>query len=145
VSPHTTSSPRPLAACGPDGAHWLELPAERSSVGAARRDMSTRLAAWRLPGGLCEDAVLLVSELATNVVRHTRSARFLYGVGLVDGCLRLEVHDQHRTAGGLPCHAPGPDDEGGRGLLLVQQLADAWGVDRSPLTGGNAVWVTLRT
>jgi anti-sigma regulatory factor (Ser/Thr protein kinase) len=107
--------------------------------------MSAHLTAWRLPDDLCADAVLLVSELATNVVRHTVSARFLCGVGLVgEGCLRLEVHDQHRTARDLPCRAPGPDDEGGRGLLLVEQLADAWGVDRSPLTGGNAVWVTLR-
>jgi anti-sigma regulatory factor (Ser/Thr protein kinase) len=144
VSPHTTSSPQPLDTWSPDRTHWLELPAHRSSVSLARRSMNERLAAWRLPGELCADTVLLVSELATNAVRHTLGSRFLCGVGLVTaGCLRLEVHDQDRTGRGLPRCEPGPDDEGGRGLLLVEQLAEAWGVDRSRLTGGNAVWATL--
>lgn len=146
VSPHTTSSLQLLDVSSPDRTHWLELPAHRSSVPIARRSVNARLAGWRLPGELCADAVLLVSELATNAVRHTLSARFLCGIGLVAaGCVRLEVHDHDRTGRGLPRCEPGPDDEGGRGLLLVEQLADSWGVDRSRLTGGNAVWATLTT
>lgn len=52
--------------------------------------------------------------------------------------LRVELHDsgdgEVRPAGGLP----GADDEGGRGLLLVAALADAWGVgERNP---GKIVW-----
>ncbi|MPY58469.1 ATP-binding protein [Streptomyces spongiae] len=144
MSPHTTSSPRLLDVASPDRSHWLDLPARRSSVRAARHSMSARLTAWRLPGELCADVELLVSELATNAVRHTGSARFLCGIGLIpDGCLRLEVHDQDGTGRGLPRCEPGPDDESGRGLLLVREIADAWGVDRSLLTGGNAVWATL--
>ncbi len=108
--------------------------------------MDARLTAWRLPGELCADAVLLVSELATNAVRHALGTRFLCGVGLLGvGCLRLEVHDQDRSGRVLPRCEPGPDDEGGRGLLLVEQLARTWGVDRSRLTGGNAVWANLET
>ncbi|MGW0758978.1 ATP-binding protein [Streptomyces sp. NPDC002814] len=145
MSPHTTSSPQSLDAVGPDRTHWLELPAHRSSVSVARRTMSERLTAWQLPGELCADAVLLLSELATNAVRHTLSTRFLCGVGIVeDGCLRVEVHDRNHARQGLPPCTPGPDDEGGRGLFLVDQLAETWGVDRSALTGGNAVWATLR-
>ncbi|MEU6139652.1 ATP-binding protein [Streptomyces sp. NPDC047081] len=144
MSPHTTSSPQLLDVSSPDLTHWLELPAHQSSVRTARRSMDARLTGWRLPRDLCADAVLLVSELATNAVRHTLSARILCGIGLVgDGRVRLEVHDHDYTGGRLPRCEPGPDDEGGRGLLLVEQLADTWGVDRSRLTGGNAVWATL--
>ena len=110
--------------------------------------MGERLATWRLPGALCADAVLLLSELATNAVIHTLSTRFLCGIGLItDDCLRLEVHDHDRTNLSLPRPRTDLDDdcECGRGLFLVQELADAWGSDRSTLTGGTAVWATLRT
>ncbi|MBC9725453.1 ATP-binding protein [Streptomyces sp. TRM68367] len=129
----------------PDRTHWLELPAHRSSVGVARRSLSVWLTAWQLPAELCADAVLLLSELATNAVRHTLSTRFLCGFGLVtDACLRIEVHDHDHLSRGVPrCGEPELDDEGGRGLLLVEGLADTWGVDRSRLTGGHAVWATL--
>lgn len=144
MSPHLTSSPQLLDVVNPDRTHWLELPAHRSSVRVARRSMGARLTAWRLPAALCEDAVLLLSELATNAVRHTLSARILCGIGFVsDVCLRLEVHDHDYSGSELPRREAGPEDEGGRGLLLVEQLADAWGVDRSGLTGGNAVWANL--
>ncbi|MEU8864039.1 ATP-binding protein [Streptomyces umbrinus] len=144
VSPHTTPSLRLLGSTNTDTAHWLELPAHRTSVKVARNTLGERLTAWRLPCELRDDAVLLVSELATNAVLHTASTRILCGAGLTaDGSLRLEVHDEDRTGRLLPRCDPGPDDENGRGLLLVQHIADTWGVDRSPLTGGHAVWATL--
>ncbi|MET7473782.1 ATP-binding protein [Streptomyces sp. NPDC005648] len=145
MSPHLTSARQLLDAADPDRTHWLELPAHRSSIRVARRSVGTRLAGWQLPVELCEDAVLLLSELATNAVRHTLSARILCGIGfLSDVCLRLEVHDHDYSGRHEPSRREaGPDDEGGRGLLLVEQLAVAWGVDRSRLTGGNAVWANL--
>ncbi|MEU6578666.1 ATP-binding protein [Streptomyces sp. NPDC046805] len=140
-----TSSPELLDVADPGQAHWIELPSYRSSVRVARRSVRSRLNGWGLSGELCEDAVLLVSELATNAIRHTPSVRILCGIGLVTaGCLRLEVHDHDYSGRGLPRGEPGLDDESGRGLLLVEQLADSWGVDGSRLTGGNAVWATLR-
>ncbi|WP_306942106.1 ATP-binding protein [Streptomyces phaeochromogenes] len=146
VSPHTTPSPLLLGSTNPDTAHWVELPALRTSVKVARNTMGERLTAWRLPCEVREDAVLLLSELATNAVLHTVSTRILCGVGLMaEGGLRLEVHDQDRTGRLLPRRDPGPDDENGRGLLLVQHMADTWGVDRSTFTGGHAVWATLTT
>ncbi|MEU2336937.1 ATP-binding protein [Streptomyces sp. NPDC006654] len=144
MSPHTTSPRDLLDIAAPDQAHWIELPSHRSSVRVARRSTRTRLSEWGLSRDLCENAVLLVSELATNAVIHTLSVRILCGMGLVsEGCLRLEVHDHDYSRRSLPRREPGPDDEGGRGLLLVEQLADSWGVDRSRLTSGHAVWATL--
>ncbi|WP_330456104.1 ATP-binding protein [Streptomyces sp. NBC_00820] len=144
MSPHTTSAPELLDVADPDQAHWIELPSYRPSVRVARRLMRTRLGGWGLSGELCADAVLLVSELAANAVRHTSSVRILCGMGFVTaGCLRIEVHDHDYSGCGLTRRDPGPDDEGGRGLLLVEYLADSWGVDRSRLTGGKAVWATL--
>jgi anti-sigma regulatory factor (Ser/Thr protein kinase) len=131
----------------PDRTHWLELPAHRASVPVARHTMGEHLDGWRLPADVCANAALLLSELATNAVLHTLSSRFLCGIGLLPGSrLRLEVHDQdatHRAPGTRTC--PGPTAENGRGLLLVHEIAETWGVDRSTLTGGNAVWATLTT
>jgi anti-sigma regulatory factor (Ser/Thr protein kinase) len=146
VSPHTTPSPQLLDVVRPDLAHWMELPAHRSGVRVARHAMGAQLAKWRLPEEVRDDAVLLISELATNGVCHTPSARLLCGIGLVtDRSLRIEVHDHDYTGSDLSRCEPCLDDESGRGLFIVQAIADTWGVDRSALTGGNAVWATLST
>ncbi len=144
MSPHTTSSPRPIDVVSPERTYWIELPAHRSSVRVARHAMDARMTAWRLPAEASADAVLLVSELVTNAVCHTPSASVLCGIGrIADDCLRLEVHDHAHTVGTPSRCSPGPEDEGGRGLFLVQEIAHTWGVDRSRRTGGNAVWATL--
>ncbi|MFJ2610387.1 ATP-binding protein [Streptomyces sp. NPDC091279] len=149
MSPHTTSSSSLLVTDGSARAHWLELPARRDSVRAARHGVHERISAWGLPDPLCDDAVLLVSEMVTNAVLHTISGRMLCGVRLLtENCLRIEVHDydyRHDCATvGRDRPLPGVDDETGRGLLIVEQLACAWGVERSVRTPGNAVWATLR-
>lgn len=106
--------------------------------------MDAWLASWRLPAEVRDDAVLLVSELVTNAVIHTPSARILCAAELVmDRNLRIEVHDQGDGRRGLPPCRPGADDESGRGLLLVAELAESWGTGPSRLTGGSAVWATL--
>ncbi|MFF7893929.1 ATP-binding protein [Streptomyces sp. NPDC007907] len=144
MSPHTTPTPRFLDAVRPDRTDWLELPPQRTSVRVARHAMRARLDAWHVPDEVCASAVLLVSELVTNAVLHTLSERILCGVQLMtDARFRLEVHDGDLTGRGIPDRCPGPDDEGGRGLLLVREIADAWGITRSTLTGGNAVWASL--
>jgi anti-sigma regulatory factor (Ser/Thr protein kinase) len=130
----------------PGRTDWLELPAQRTSVRAARHALNARLASWQVPEEVCANAVLLVSELVTNAVLHTLGERVLCGVQLVtDARFRLEVHDGDRTGRPIPDRRPGLDDEGGRGLLLVREMADSWGITRSALTGGNAVWASLRT
>ena len=79
--------------------------------------------------------VLAVSELVTNAVEHAGTAIELRA-GLAAGCLRVEVAD---GSGELP-HARTPDVArvGGRGLLMIEQLADRWAVDATPV--GKTVW-----
>jgi hypothetical protein len=114
----------------PDRTDWLELPPQRTSVRVARHAMRARLASWQVP----------------NAVLHTLSERILCGVQrMADARFRLEVHDGDLTGRGIPDRCPGPDDENGRGLLLVREMADSWGITRSTLTGGNAVWASLGT
>ncbi|MHB9863918.1 ATP-binding protein [Streptomyces sp. YIM S03343] len=150
MTPHTASSHGLLTPSGPRRSHWLDLPAHRASVKIARDVVREQLCVWRQAGDLCTDAVLLISELATNAVLHARGGRMLCGVELVpESELRVEVHDEygdgdHREPC-LPRLSPAPHAESGRGLLLVEQIADAWGVTRSTRTTGNVVWAALRT
>ena len=77
---------------------------------------------------------LLASELASNVVRHGKTS-FLVRVS-VWPAVRVEVRDGNAIVPTL--QAAGGDDEAGRGMLLVETLADRWGVDECD--GGKAVW-----
>lgn len=90
---------------------------------------------------LAEDAVLLISELATNAVVHAGTA---FEVTCVDlgAAVRIEVHDRHPSRE-LPAALPEPDPtrEGGRGLLACAALAAAWGVDYTH--DGKTVWCRL--
>jgi hypothetical protein len=84
------------------------------------------------------DAVQVVDELVSNAHRHGRSPRrcrfFLDDWG---NCLRVEVDD---AAPELPRFRP-VDATGGRGLILVDKLAMAWGVRRD--AGHKTVWADL--
>lgn len=112
-----------------------------SCVGLARRELREALACWGL--GVIEDAALVVlSELLTNAVRHARVAgreietRFQP----VPGGLRIEVHDASDVRPLLAM--PGSDASGGWGLPMVDALAERWGAsDRNG--PGKAVWAEL--
>ena len=98
------------------------------------------------PGHPCGDvAVLLVSEIFSNSVRHSGSGAagetVTVAVRAGDGIVRVEVTD--RTGLGTPELRPaGRDAEGGRGLQLVTALATRWGWRRR---GGRMVtWFELR-
>lgn len=82
-------------------------------------------------------AALLVSELATNVVRHARSE---LTVEIIDGAtLRVEVHDR---GGPLPDPMPmQADANGGRGLHIVAAFARTWG--SATTASGKVVWFEL--
>ncbi|MEU3979387.1 ATP-binding protein [Streptomyces sp. NPDC026672] len=144
MTPHTISSAHVLTAAPPHREYWFGLPALRASVKSARDTVRDRLCAWQVPGDLCCDAVLLISELTTNAVVHTRSGHVLCGLRLSrDESLRIEVHDDdHRPVRPAQRRAA-PGDESGRGLFLVQQIADRWGADRSTRAEGNVVWAEL--
>ncbi|WP_460246655.1 ATP-binding protein [Streptomyces sp. BYX5S] len=107
--------------------------------------MRDRLCAWEVPGDTCCDAVLLVSELTTNAVLHTDSDHFLCGLTLTDDerCLRIELHDGGSDPVRASAAPAGPGDENGRGLFLVEQLAERWGSGHSTRSEGKVVWAEL--
>lgn len=83
-----------------------------------------------------DDVVLIAHELATNALVHARSD-YLVRLLRRDGCVRVEVDDASTT----PPMAVEPSSLGGRGLVLVAGLADAWGWEARD--GGKSVWVEI--
>lgn len=121
----------------------FDLPALRTSVADARRRVRARLRQWAFPPEVCDTAQLLVSELVTNAVVHTDTERVECRMQAMGRRVRIEVHDGgSQTSAPLPCWAA-PDDEHGRGLLLVDTLSEEWGVDSTPGRRGRVVWITL--
>ncbi|MBP2707451.1 ATP-binding protein [Microbispora sp. RL4-1S] len=113
------------------------LPTGSRAPARARRLTRARLAAWGMEDR-CDVAELLVSELVTNAVRHGRGPVQLT-LSAVDDLLRCEVADADTA---LPQKADASDDdENGRGLQLLDQLACCWG--GSPVPGGKVVWFEL--
>jgi anti-sigma regulatory factor (Ser/Thr protein kinase) len=114
---------------------------ERQSVPAARTFTREALADW----GVRErayDIVLCVSELATNALVHGVPPGRGFLLRLLplpyDGGVRVEVHDSGDGVPAIPQADVREPGEGGRGLLLVSELADKWGVgERNP---GKTVW-----
>jgi anti-sigma regulatory factor (Ser/Thr protein kinase) len=110
-----------------------EFEPEPAQVHGARRFVAASLESWGLDPG---DVTLLVSELATNAVLHARSP-FRVTVISQEGRLRVEVSDDNSR---LPSFALVPTDaSSGRGLMLVQTLAGAWGVD-AHVEDGKTIW-----
>lgn len=115
---------------------------EARAVPGARAQLREVLSGWGM-SELEGDALLVVSELVTNAVRHaagprdreieTRYAR------LPDG-LRIEVHD---TGAARPqVGAPELEGDCGRGLFLVAAVAERWGVGER-VGPGKRVWAEL--
>ncbi len=124
---------------GPDVevASW-RLPAQATSCGRARRLTRKRLSAWGMEY-LSDEAELLVSELVTNVLRHTCCDELTIRLLTVNGLLRGEVEDCDWAVPTM--RWPAPDDECGRGLHVLDSLACCWGTDRTP--SGKIMWFEL--
>ncbi|MFF9195603.1 ATP-binding protein [Streptomyces sp. NPDC014779] len=115
----------------------LEVGPDPAEVGRARRWARSRLAGSGIEEDepLAETLVLLISELVTNAVVHTGCPavlRMLFGGGGV----RVEVADASDRPP-RPRHAEG-EDTNGRGLELVDGLADRWGWQREG--AGKSIW-----
>ncbi|WP_435303847.1 ATP-binding protein [Streptomyces phaeoluteigriseus] len=112
--------------------------ADLRAVPETRRALRELLRHWGRPGQ-SETAELLTSELVTNALVHTDQDAYLTATVGPD-CLRVEVRDF--VAGRPQPRRPDTGDAThGRGLALVQSLADAWGV--RPHATGKAVWFEL--
>lgn len=120
----------------------LEVRPDPAEVGRARRWARSRLLGSGIGADepLAETLILLISELVTNAVVHTGTAAKLRmcftSSGAVVGTVRVEVVD----ASARPPrqrHADG-DDTNGRGLELVDGLADRWGWQQEG--AGKRIW-----
>jgi anti-sigma regulatory factor (Ser/Thr protein kinase) len=105
----------------------ISLDPEPRSVSMARSFVSTMLETWD-----CDDperiVALLTSEIVTNAVKRATGTVRVEAEMVSDVALRVEASDDHPD---LPYpRRPDPDTAGGRGILLVQELALRWGVDR---------------
>jgi DNA-binding NarL/FixJ family response regulator len=104
---------------------------------AARRFVSEALTGWDdEEGDLTDTVTLLVSELVTNAVIHAGSDVEVM-VRLTPTAARVEVTDA--SADGVAPRDATADEDSGRGLALVGNLARRWGVKAAP-GGGKTVW-----
>lgn len=116
------------------------LPATAGAARLARTTVQVACSAWGIPSA-AEVAVLAVSELVGNAVRHAipGSGSLTMRLKMTPRRLRIEVVD---TIPGAPSvRRPPVEAEGGRGLWLVSELATRWGVEPDP--AGKRVWVEV--
>jgi len=110
--------------------------AEALSVAASRRYVRDVLR--RHPLANIDAVELMVSELATNSVKHAHSD-FKVSINDSAGEIRVEVRD---TGRGQPVlRFPAPTEPSGRGLRIVEALSLTWGTADSPR--GKTVWFTV--
>lgn len=121
------SGPHHVAGC-------LPLPHRPEAGRQARRSAEGLLERWQVPAGTADDVVLVVSELVTNALNHALPAVCLHLSRLPCGIVRVEVAD------GGPCGVPleRDPDMGGRGLALVEALAQSHGRLLGP--AGTLAW-----
>ncbi|MFE1924966.1 SpoIIE family protein phosphatase [Streptomyces asoensis] len=126
-----------LNGIAPDDVAERRFPRAPSQVGPARAVVREQLHVWGLDE-LADAAELMVSELVTNAVRHSR--RSPVALRLVRGdTLLCEVEDDDHELPTLL--SAGPGDERGRGLRVVSALAREWGASRT--AAGKSVWFEL--
>ncbi|AKG44680.1 ATP-binding protein [Streptomyces xiamenensis] len=117
----------------------LEVGPQPSEVRRARQWLRERLARTGMAGEQIDTLTLLVSELVTNAVVHTGRPAVLRLVVREGPCchpVRLEVAD--RSALAPRPRSAAQEDTCGRGLELVDLLADRWGWQQEP--AGKRVW-----
>jgi anti-sigma regulatory factor (Ser/Thr protein kinase) len=114
------------------------FPGAPESVPVARHFVSDAVS--QVPKDIADRAALMVSELATNAVRHGGSD-FEVLVELTPDELYVEIAD---SGGGSPAVRRAlPLEASGRGLHIVESLSDKWGVRRATGGLGKTVWFTL--
>ena len=124
-----------------DGSQFVELqlaPA-LTSPKHARVWAAEVLIDWDLTSWL-DDVQSLITELVANAVLHARTT-MMVRLSCQDAQLRIAVIDTSPTMPRVDLDALSVHTTG-RGLLLIDELADEWGID--PVGGGKSVWCMLR-
>jgi Histidine kinase-like ATPase domain len=106
-----------------------------ADIPRARRMAEMRLEEWGCSPG--DDVLLVLSELVTNAVEHAGGAARIV-VQNSDGIVTIVVHDANPVA---PAMRSRPDESGGFGLRIVDQLTIEWGW--TPAFGGKQVWAEV--
>ena len=109
-----------------------------ASVSAARHFVIDLLS--DVPRGVVDEVAVMVSELATNCVRHT-DTEFTVNIEHDRRRIRVEVTDQGDGAPTL--RVPDANEPTGRGLRIVRELADAFGVVQTAGGPGKTVWFVV--
>jgi anti-sigma regulatory factor (Ser/Thr protein kinase) len=118
----------------------LDLPPTPASVPAARHLVMELLWVWDVPHDR-EDAALLVTELVANVVDHVGGeANLTLELSVSEDWLRIAVVDGSSIRPVV--QELSRDRPRGRGLRLVQAIADRWGSEDHE--GGKRVWLEMR-
>jgi anti-sigma regulatory factor (Ser/Thr protein kinase) len=118
---------------------FVDLVPVPASVPAARHVTVQLMQAWGVPQDR-DDAAILVTELVANVVDHVEGAASLtLELAVSDGWLRIAVVDGSSIRPVV--RELERDQPRGRGLLLVQAIADRWGTEDH--RGGKRVWFEL--
>jgi anti-sigma regulatory factor (Ser/Thr protein kinase) len=115
----------------------MELTAVPHASREARNAARVVLQGWAVPSPLVDDAILVISELVTNAVRHAGTASTLeLQLGQTGERLRISLTDDSDREPRLRPLRPAAED--GRGLAILAALSDRWGVE--PRLGGKQVW-----
>ncbi|HEX5615618.1 MAG TPA: ATP-binding protein [Acidimicrobiia bacterium] len=108
-----------------------------TSAAAARRFVVGELG--DVPTDIRESITLMVSELASNAIRHARTP-FTVSVERTGDVVKVEVTD---SGSGDPVRrSPDPSEPAGRGLRIVDALADEWGVHHAR-GADKTVWFSI--
>jgi anti-sigma regulatory factor (Ser/Thr protein kinase) len=122
----------------------LELGALPGAVPCARLHARQVLWEWGL-SQFSENAEMLVAELMTNAIQASLSAERILPVRLRlssdQSRLLIQVQDTNRYPP-APAGSAG-DDEGGRGLLIVDAISTKWGWDTKEDHSGKTVWALI--
>ncbi len=114
------------------------FPNTRASVTQARRFVSSALT--RIDPTTRSEIAVMVSELAANAVLHAHSGFRVRISDSAEGGVRIEVMD---SGPGEPhLRMTRPDQTGGRGLRIVAEFADRWGVAHEA-SAGKTVWFAV--
>ena len=119
--------------------HETQIVADLRAPHVARTWMAEQLEPLGVEPEVAESALLLLSELVTNVVTHTDSAPTI-GIEVGGDRVLVEVGDSDRRPAAIRDQEAGP--LGGWGLRIVDQIASSWGVRPGP-DGAKVVWFAI--
>ncbi|KAF4405059.1 SpoIIE family protein phosphatase [Streptomyces lycii] len=117
--------------------HQYITPADPESLATARDMIREAVRSWEAEER-AEDVVLVADELVTNSLVHTEGGAVVTALMFPGPERRLRIEVQDRSSGLPRRREPGEAGTSGRGLLLVDLLADVWGVESRG--SGKAVW-----